>query len=237
MILQKDKDPMGQAVYDYYFKRKTKKLQVYSDITEMDIIPIKYFFRYYNNMPRIERIALDLCSGNVLDVGAAAGCHSVWLQNKNIAVTALEISQLSVEVLQQRGLKYIVSRDFFDIDTSRSYDTLLFMMNGVGIAGQLNKLQLFFEKCKSILSPKGQILLDSSDISYMFDDEAEKPVGKYYGEVTYRMQYGDVQSDSFSWLFVDFNTLAKYADKAGLRCEKACKGSHFDYLARIKSKS
>jgi len=231
MILQKDKDPIGHAVFDYYFKNKVKKLIVYSDITEADAIPVKYLFRDYKNMPEIEQTALDLCKGKVLDVGAAAGCHSIWLQNKDIDITSAEISQLSVEVMQHRGLKNAVCKDFFEIE--QKFDTLLFMMNGVGIAGILNALSLFFEKCKSLLSPKGQILLDSSDIAYMFDNESEKPVGKYYGEVIYQMKYGDIKSDEFNWLFVDFDTLAVYAEKSGLKCEKICKGSHFDYLARI----
>ena len=224
---------MGQAIAEYYNKEKSKKLYVYSDITDDDEIPISYLFRDFNDMPKIEQYALNNCKGSILDVGAAAGSHSLWLQNNGFSVSAIDISELSVQAMQIRGVKDARVVDIYEFQQEQKYDTLLLLMNGAGIAGELKNLPNLLNKCSSLIKENGQILIDSSDINYMFDDDDEKPADKYYGEVEYTMSYGSCTSDMFSWLFIDSNTLKLIAHKCGLKCETVCKGENYDYLARL----
>lgn len=234
MALVNDKDPIGQAIAEYHNKGKSKKLWVYSDITEKDEIPVNYLFRNFKQMPKIEQQALNICKGNILDIGAAAGSHSLWLKDKGFDVLSIDISQLAVQTMKERGVDNAQNIDFYKFTTEQKYDTLLFLMNGAGIAGTLNGLPKLFDKCSELLNKNGQILIDSSDINYMFDDEDEKPVGKYYGEVEYTMSYGDYTSDPFSWLFVSFDMLNIIAQSCGFNCELVCEGDNYDYLARLK---
>lgn len=230
-------DPMGQAIHDYYYQKKCNKLVVKSDIAEDDNIEVSYLFREFNLMPKLEKTALKNCRGRVLDVGAGAGCHSLWLQQKQLSVTALEISHLTTEVLTLRGIKKVLMSNFFDAPSNETYDTLLFLMNGIGIAQTLDKLPLFFEKCKQLLNRDGQILLDSSDLIYLYGNDEEgyliDLMGAYYGEVTYQLRYGRIKGNPFPWLFIDFQTLTDYALKAGFKCELMEPGKHFDYLANL----
>jgi len=230
-------DPMGQAIHDYYYQKKCNKLVVKSDIAEDDNIEVSYLFREFNQMPKLEKTALKNCRGSVLDVGAGAGCHSLWLQQKRLSVTALEISHLTTEVLTLRGIKKVLMSNFFDAPSNETYDTLLFLMNGIGIAQTLKDLPVFFEKCKQLLNPDGQILLDSSDLIYLFGNDKEgfliDLMGAYYGEVTYQLRYGRTKGIPFHWLFIDFHTLTDYALQAGLRCELLESGEHYDYLAKL----
>lgn len=229
-----DNDVIGEALLAYYKHNDKTDIIVKSSITEDDIIPTKYLFRTLAEMPKIEQKAIEFCFGSVLDVGAASGCHSLVLKEKCKNVTAIDISQGAVDLMNDRGIS-AQKLNFFEV--KEKYDTLLFLMNGVGIAGTLKELPKFLNHSKSLLKPNGQILLDSSDISYLFkEDDGSQWVNlnkNYYGEVSYRMTYKNYSTNWFDWLFIDFNTLQEQASKVGLKCELIQKGSHYDYLARL----
>lgn len=231
-MLEIEYDPMGQAIADYYSTGTGGSLLVNSDICETDEIPVPYLFRTFNEMPVIEQKALNLCRGEVLDVGAAAGSHSLWLQNKGIRTTAIDISRLSVETMRKRGIKNAKCCNFNTLSDNKKYDTLLILMNGAGLAGTLAGLGEFIHKCRQLLKPGGQALIDSSDIIYLFDSPEEMPE-YYYGEVEYQIVYKNVLSQHFNWLFVDFDSLKKEVEVQGMQCTRVKNGPNFDYLAKL----
>ena len=226
---------MGRAIADYYKTQKANKLRVFSPMFEEDEIPLSTLFRKYEEMPEIERKALDMANGKTLDVGAGSGCHSLVLQEKGIDVTAIDISPLSVETMKERGVKKVIEQDFFTL--KGQYDTVLMLMNGIGIVGTLERLPRFFRQLDKILAPGGQLLCDSSDISYVFEDEngmIDIPNEMdYYGEHSFRMQYKDTIGEPFNWLYIDADTLREKAGRCGYAVEVVAEGEHCDYLARI----
>ncbi|MBQ2131859.1 MAG: methyltransferase domain-containing protein, partial [Prevotella sp.] len=194
----------------------------------------KTLFREEVEMPEIERKALEMVKGRTLDVGAGAGCHSLILQKRGIDVTAIDISPLSVETMRARGVKKAFEQDFYALDGR--YDTVLMLMNGIGIVGTLSRMPMFFRHLDKILASDGQLLCDSSDISYVFENEEgiiELPDTDYYGEINYQMRYRDIIGEPFSWLFIDAETLRQVAEKHGYAVEIVAEGKHDDYLARI----
>ncbi len=232
-------DPMGRAIADYWKNKKAGRLRVFSPMFEEDEIPLTTLFRKYKAMPEIERKALDMAKGRVLDVGAGSGCHSLVLQEKGIDVTAIDISPLSVETMKERGVKKVIEQDFFTLE-EQQYDTILMLMNGIGIVGTLDRLPEFFQVLDKILAPGGQVLCDSSDISYVFEGEdgmidIPEDMG-YYGEHSFQMQYKDTIGEPFDWLYIDADTLRQRADRCGYVVEVVAKGDHYDYLARITKK-
>lgn len=236
-LLAEGKDPMGQAIRDYFETGHAGRLRVFSPQFDEDELPVAALFRTEERMPKLERTALDLCRGRVLDVGAGAGCHSLALQRRGLDVTAIDISPLSVEVMRCRGVKSAVAADLFDETFSGCYDTVLMLMNGSGIIGQLERIPLFFHRMKQLLAAGGQVLMDSSDLRYVFENEdgswdIDLNAG-YYGELEYQMQYQKVKGEPFDWLYVDFDTLAFHAQANGFRAELMEEGSHYDYLARL----
>lgn len=229
---------MGRAIADFFEKGScTHPLRVRSDMFDDDEMPVPTLFRTEQEMNVLERSALNLCRGRVLDVGAGAGCHSLALQARGLEVTAIDISPCSVETMRRRGVERALCADFFADAVGTDFDTLLLLMNGIGIAGRLERLPDFFERAKSLLAKGGQVLFDSSDLRYIYEDEdgafepdADEP---YYGEVDFRMEYGKVKGARFDWLYVDFDTLKAQAAAAGLRAELLLEGDHYDYLARL----
>ena len=228
-------DPMGRAIADYHKDKKASKLRVFSPMFEEDEIPLTTLFRNYKSMPEIERKALDMAKGKVLDVGAGSGCHSLFLQEKGLDVTAIDISPLSVETMKERGVWKVFEQDFFTLEGQ--YDTILMLMNGIGIVGTLERLPEFFKQLDKILTPGGQVLCDSSDISYVFETEDGiielSDDMNYYGELSFQMQYKDTIGEPFPWLYIDADTLRERAARNGYAVEVVAEGEHYDFLARI----
>ncbi|MDC1819844.1 class I SAM-dependent methyltransferase [Bacteroides uniformis] len=236
-LLSADKDPMGAAIADYFKWHKADRLRVFSSQFDEDEIPVEELFRTEKQMPLLERTALQMATGRILDVGAGSGCHSLALQEAGKEVHAIDISPLSVEVMKQRGVRSVSQTNLFNEHFADEYDTILMLMNGSGIIGKLENLPDFFRKMKLLLRPGGCVLMDSSNLSYLFEEEDGSIVidlaGDYYGEVDFQMQYKNVKGDSFDWLYIDFQTLSLYAAENGFTAELVKEGTHYDYLAKL----
>lgn len=230
-------DLFGKAIYDFQTNNTPEDIITETNISEADEMDIAYLFRSYKEMPKLEKKALELSKGRILDVGCGAGSHSLYLQNeKNLDVTSIDISENAILACQLRGLKNAKVQNILDIE-NETFDTILLLMNGTGIFGTLTETSKYLQKLKSLLAPNGQILIDSSDIIYMFDedDDGSKwiPADIYYGELTFTISYKNQTEEPFPWLYLDYNTLQNAAFANGLQCELAEEGKHFDYLARI----
>lgn len=230
-------DTIGQAIYNFYFNKATEVISVESNYTEDEEINPAHFFRVWEDMPDTEKVALEMCRGKVLDIGAGAGCHALELQKMGMEVIALEKSELASQVMRDRGVENIVAKDIFCF-SEKPFDTILLLMNGIGIAGTLSGLKVLLSHLKSILAPGGQILLDSTDISYLFEEEdgsvwynlADE---NYYGEMTYTVNYLKQFTSTFPWLFIDFETLLQVAAEAGFKIELIAEGEDNQFLARL----
>ena len=227
---------MGAAIMDFHRNGKADVLRVFSSQFEEDEIPVEDLFREFEDMPELERLALELAEGDVLDVGAGSGCHSLALQKMGKRSVAIDISPLSVEVMKERGLD-ARQINLYDESFVERFDTVLMLMNGTGIIGTLENMPVFFERMRQLLKPDGSVLIDSSDLRYLFEEEDGSLMidlaDDYYGLLDYQMQYKDVQGEPFDWLYVDFDTLAFYAEENGFSAELLAEGEHYDYLARL----
>lgn len=234
------KDPFGAAIQEYFEKGKAPALIVNSNYTEGEEIAASWFFRTEKEMPAIERTALKRCNGKVLDIGAAAGCHALILQKKGFNVTALEKSEKAAEVMAKRGIQKVICIDIYTFSEGK-FDTILLLMNGAGIGETIAGLEKLLIHLKTMLSEKGQILIDSTDIKYLFLEEdgslwVDLANEAYYGEMEYEIIYKKSVT-KFKWLFVDLQNLKKVAAKCGLECSLVEKGKHHDFLAQLKVKT
>lgn len=235
-VLSAGGDPMGAAIYDFHRNGSADVLKVYSSDFDDDEIPVADLFREYEEMPYIERVALDMADGKVLDVGAGSGCHSLALAKAGKESVAIDISPLSVEVMRERGVDARLV-NLYDESFAEKFDTVLMLMNGTGIIGTLENMETFFTRIRQLLNSDGCVLIDSSDLRYLFEEEDGSLMidlaDDYYGLVDYQMQYKDVLGEPFDWLYVDFDTLAYYAEENGFKAEMVANGEHYDYLARL----
>ena len=226
-------DAYGKALLAYFNGDRKAKIKVESNIVDTEYWKVSEFFHSWNDMSEIERKALGLCKGRTLDVGAGSGSHSLWLKENGVDVSAIDISAGAVEVMLSRGVN-AQRQDFYAL-SGEKFDTLLLLMNGAGIAQTMKNLPRFLEHCKSLLNDGGSILMDSSDLKFLYDDEdlAEMEEGQYYGEIDYWMSFRGEKDELFDWLFVDFNSLKLVCESCGLKAEKVYEDNHFQYLAKI----
>jgi len=229
-------DLFGQALLDFYTQNNPQPLLTETSISEEDEMDVAYLFRTYKNMPPLEQKALQLAKGKVLDVGAGAGCHALYLQQKGMNVTALDQSVYAIEACRLQKIQNCIQSSVLDYKSETLYDTILLLMNGTGIFGKLNQTATYLQKLKSLLSPGGQILIDSSDLIYMFDEDEDGgrwiPDTGYYGELEFTLHYKG-QKEQFPWLYLDYNTLQNAALANGFHCELVAEGKNYDYLARL----
>lgn len=232
------KDLMGKAIWDYYHKNNSEDLETETSISELDELPVAYLFREFDEMNSLEKKALELSKGKVLDIGAGAGSHSLYLQNqRELEVTALDISPKAIEICQVRGISK-TSCESILTHQGETYDTLLLLMNGTGIFETLDKIDSYLQHLKSLLNPNGQILIDGTDILYMYEEEDGSyciPADEYYGELDYILHYKGEQEEPIKWLYLDFDTLAYAAENNGFDIELVTQDGD-SYLAKLARK-
>jgi SAM-dependent methyltransferase len=231
------KDLFGKAILDYQTQNSPEDLITETSISEADEMSVAYLFRSFAEMPQLEQKALQLATGKVLDVGCGAGSHALYLQEKGFDVIAIDISANAIKTCELRGLKKAKVQDIMQLEGDQ-YDTILLLMNGAGMCGRLKNISKFLQKLKTLLTDTGQILVDSSDIIYMFDEDEDG--GKwiptdvdYYGEVVFDITYKGEKENAFDWMYIDYNTLQNAAVANGFQCEVVLEGEHFDYLAKL----
>ena len=233
------KDLMGRAIWDYYYQENSEDLQTETSISELDDLPVSYLFRDYQEMNALEKKALDLSFGKVLDVGSGAGSHSLYLQNeRKLEVTALDISPKSIEICKARGVKNAICEDLLQF-SEKDFDTILLLMNGTGIFQSLEHIDQYLQKLKSLVAENGQILIDSTDILYMYDQDEDGgvmvPATGYYGELDYYLHYKGESELPMKWLYLDFDTLENAAIANGFKIQKI-EQLEDSYLAQLTLK-
>jgi SAM-dependent methyltransferase len=236
--------PLGQALLDFHRGRANDQIIVHTDLWNDEPTPVESFYRPdRHRLPELERIALKLCRGRTLDLGAGAGRHALELQRLGLAVTAVDISPEAVEVMRDRG---VVDARCGDLECVRdeSFETIVLLMHGIGLVGTLEGLATFLSRVGNHLShDDGQVIFDSADLGLVMPEQFEDGLedwrggGLYPGEVEYRLSYGKLEGESYRWLFVDPVTLADKADAAGFRAEVVARGERGSYLARLRRRS
>jgi len=224
-------DVFGEALKDQFSKPPSETLWVHNSYDEPEEMPVDIYFREESEMPDLELKALELCKGKVLDVGAGVGSHALILQRRGFDVTGMDISASAVQIMKQRGLKKAFEGNILKYKDEQ-FDTLLFMMNGIGLTGTLGGLTSFLKDVKSLLNLGGQLIFDSSDLAYLYQEVAF-PIQGYYGEVSFRYEYKSVKGSWFKWIYVDQKTLKSLAEKQGWMVEIVFEDDQDQYLARL----
>jgi len=231
------KDLMGQAIWDYYHDNSPEDIQTETSISELDELPVEYLFRDFDGMNLLEQKALELAKGKVLDVGSGAGSHSLYLQNeKNLDVTALDVSPKSIEICKLRGVQKTVCENLLNYSPEEKFDTILLLMNGTGIFQTMDQIDIYLNKLSSLLNPEGKILIDGTDLLYMYqnqDGNFSIPIANYYGEVDYYLYYKGQKEIPFKWLYLDYLLLSDFAEKQNLKTDLILKEGDA-YLAEIR---
>jgi len=190
------------------------------------------FFSLDATIAVLDSRALHEARGRVLDVGAGAGRHALALQERGLEVVALDVSPTCVEIMRSRGVEQPVRGDVFALDSLGlgEFDTILLLMQSIGIAGSRLGVETVLEQLRHALRPGGQVLLDSSPLR--LDDEDEPPAEP--GEVEVSFDYRNLRGRPFPWIYLAEQELAPIAESLGWRFEVLERQEpDGEYLARL----
>lgn len=225
------KDNLGRALYDYYKKRLKPPLILHNNYGIPEKQPLHVFFQDSKSMTDLDLFALSLCKGKVLDIGAGAGRHSVELAKQGLDVTSLDSSPSCIKLMKERGLPQVVHSDIYHYEGGK-FDTLLLLMNGIGLCQTIDALEPLLVKFKTLLNKGGQVIFDSSDISYLYMDELF-PNDRYFGEIDYCYEYMGKMGKWFKWIYIDKDTMQFKAEQAGFNFQIIYEDGNDQYLAKM----
>ncbi len=132
------------------------------------------YFREYKQWSSVERRAIKLARGRVLDIGCGAGRHSLYLQQNGFNVTGIDISPGAIKVCKLRGLRKTIVRPVSDVDKFKpdSFDSVIMFGNNFGLFGSLKGAKTIRKKLYRITSPDARIIAGTLD-PYKTTDPAE----------------------------------------------------------------
>lgn len=224
-------DVFSKALLDFYNRGQADTLWLNNSYGEPEEMPVDVFFRGKSDMPELEKIALKMCRGHVLDIGAGVGSHALALQRSGVTVTAIDLAAGAVEIMNKRKVKQVRQADVFKFNEDK-YDTLLLLMNGIGLCGSVGGFNAFLAHARTLLTPGGQLIFDSSDIRYLYED-VPLPATGYYGEIAYQYVYKGEKGAWFNWLYLDQDLLKSLAAANGWDCSIVFDDGEDQYLARL----
>jgi len=112
---KKETDLFGYALEQYHKGNSQHRFYwVRSDgsIVEQSL---KVYFEEIDNFTKLEKMAIEACAGNVLDVGMGTGKHALALQKMGIPVTGIDVSQSAVNVALAQGVVSAAKMDVFEM--------------------------------------------------------------------------------------------------------------------------
>jgi SAM-dependent methyltransferase len=208
---------------------------VRTDLRTVEEWPVSLFFRDADEFPPLERQALELCGTSVIDVGAGAGPHTLALLERGHDVLAVESLPEIAVMLRARGLPRVTVCSLDELPAGQA-DTVLMLMNGLGLAGTLDGLVPLLESARRLLAPGGRIVADSTDPRQWLEpedtgDELLLQDGRFGGEVQFQLEYEGRRGELFPFLYVDPETLRDRGLRAGLQLEEVRPFADGTYLA------
>lgn len=225
-IFKDDQDAFGHLIFDFFKKggaeyRLPGVLERYDGYIS-DAGSTAVYFSRYKDWPIIERKALRMARGRVLDIGCGAGRHCLYLQEKGLEVTGIDNSPLSIEVCKQRGIKNAVVLACGDISpTLGTFDTVLMLGHNFGLFGGFYKARRILKKLDGITSRKARIIATTNDI-YQTDDpdnlryhEYNRNHGRMSGQIRMKVRYKNYATPWFDYLLVSRNEMENILEGTG----------------------
>ena len=226
---------LAAALVAYHEGQRDAKIVVRSDLRTYEEWPASLFFRGSDEFPPLEKEALELCGPRVIDVGAGAGPHTLALLQRGHDVLAVESLPEIASLLRARGFPRVTVCSLDALPAGQA-DTVLMLMNGLGLAGTLDGLVPLLNSARRLLAPGGRVVADSTDPRQWIEpDDLQADLlrqdGRYGGEVQFQLEFDGIRGEPVPFLYVDPETLRNRGLRAGLLLEEIRPFSDGTYLA------
>lgn len=231
-------EPLAAALMDHYQSGRPRRVAATRADGLRFEIETEEYFTLEGTLESLDQLALDRCRGRVLDVGAGAGRHALALQERGLEVVAIDVSPICTELCRARGVREAHLFDVMKLDGAAPFgrfDTLLFGMQTVGVAGGVAPLIRLLERLRDVLAPGGEILVDSSELRDPWEGDATDRSPER-GEIVLSTRYRGWVGEPFPWLYLGPRDLEAVAEAAGFTCEILGEVEGGEFLAALRSR-
>ena len=196
------------------------------------------YFREYREWPSLEKRALRLARGRVLDIGCGAGRVALHLQGKGLDVLGVDNSPMAVKVCKARGLKK--ARVVPVTQLSRKlglFGTIVMFGNNFGLVGNVKRAKWLLRRFHAMTTPDARIIAESRD-PYHTDEplhlayhKRNRRQGRMGGQIRLRVRYKVYATPWIDVLMVSREEMTKVLDGTGWHVRQCLDGDGSLYAA------
>ncbi|MFX1426601.1 MAG: class I SAM-dependent methyltransferase [Promethearchaeota archaeon] len=201
-------DFLGRALEDYYSDDLKSPFVFYRHCLRKKYITrwefdLGLYFRNYINLFPLEKKLIEMCYGNILDIGTCTGYYFPYLMDKGPA-TGIEISPRIFNLARKLGIKNCILGDMLSYKFNKKFDTIILFGHDAVLSGTLFGLRKMLKRFRNLLNENGQILLIIRHIRTL----------KYW-KVVFTPRYDGQFGIPFKCLFLNVNFFRSVAFKCG----------------------
>lgn len=225
-------DLFGKFYMDI-LKKKFSPLYLVRDDGRIDVENPKIYFSEFRDWPDVEKKLMKFVGGKVLDVGAGAGRHALYLQSRGHKVIAIDVSPGAVKVMKRRGVKDARVMDFWKARFPKnSFDTVLVMFNNLALGASYSGMEKMLKMFHRIAKPGGRLVgnlfdpVGTKDPVHLRYHEINKKRGKPIGWIRVRFDYKGKKSKWFVLLLLTHRQFVSIAEKSGWKIVKVIRSKN-----------
>ncbi|WP_092901835.1 methyltransferase domain-containing protein [Halostagnicola kamekurae] len=166
-------DPFGRAIRDHYLGERDEPL-VDRNGSETRVHPIEaFYFGAVTGESDAQQWVDSWLNGPLLDMGAGVGAESLYWQEQ-FETVAIEISDLLVKTMRDRGVENAVQADMFALPDSferNQFASVHAKGTQVELAGSMHGLRRFLGDLAVITKPNATAVIDFHDPEHADADE------------------------------------------------------------------
>ena len=233
-------DAFGQALMNYLETGDSFNVMERDDGL-VDMMSPEVYFRPFVEWSVHQQEAMALVKGRVLDVGAGAGRHALYLQEQGHEVITIDASPLAVEVCRKRGVKDARLLSLFDVDESiGTVDTIVMLGNNFGLFGSYDGAKTMLKRFAAITPANGRIVAETLN-PYGTDNPVHlayhqwnRERGRMSGQIGLRVRYLNYADDWFDYLFVSLDEMREIVDGTGWKISQTIGNVNGIYIAILE---
>lgn len=201
------------------------------------------YFAEYEDWTEHQKLAMEHATGRVLDIGCAAGRHSLYLQEQGHDVLGIDNSSLAIETCQHRGLKNTRVMPVAGLSTETGiFDAILMMGRNFGFVGSSIRTRSLLSRFAAMTSGSAKIIVETldpyqtADPCHLAYHQFNRDHGRMSGQLRLRVHYREYTTQWFDYLFVSKAELEDILEETVWQVERYIDSANTPHYVAVLSK-
>jgi len=237
-------DAYGQELYDYFINNQGVEIIERDDGFIEATTNLNIYFAPYEQWPPHQQEAMKYTHGRVLDIGAGAGRHSLFLQNQGFEVTAVDNSPKAIELCRVRGVDDARLLPITKISRHiEPFDTIIMMGNNFGLFANPQRAKRLLRRFHNLTFPGGTIIAETNDPyqtenpDHLAYHEFNRQRARMPGQVRLRVRHRKFKTPWMDYLMVSKEEMQEIVRDTGWRIDRFIDSQSSMYIAVLEKNS